>query len=166
MVETWLPIPGYEGLYEVSDHGRVRSLDRLRVNGSPIPGRIHSPYDTQNGYLAIKLSSAQGKRSSVNLHSIVTAAFFGPKPEGMWVRHLNDIKHDNRITNLAYGTPPENAVDAVTNGRNYKAKQTHCHVGHEYSPENTAIRIWPDGHCTRACRACKREADRRRRETV
>lgn len=120
--QTWRAIPGYEGMYEVSDCGNVRSIERdcphplkkekvQRRKGKLIaPGR-----SSKYGHLKVGLCK-NGKRSSHHVHQLVLAAFVGPRPKNMEVRHLNGNPSDNRLVNLAYGTRKENAEDAKRHG--------------------------------------------------
>jgi len=155
--EQWLPVVGFEGFYEVSDQGSVRSLDRYAVdrNGRGVPYRgktlsMHRHKD--RGYLTVALSKA-GKPKTYQVHQLVCIAFHGTRPE--WaqdVRHLNDVKTDNRAENLRWGTRSENLHDAVRNGRHQVARRTHCKQGHEYTPENTQRGSKRQRRC-RKCRA-------------
>lgn len=117
--ERWLPVPGWEGLYEVSDAGRVRSLSRafVRRNGVRAEhlGRILTP--TVDVYPFVSLHSPDGARLKRRVHSLVMEAFVGPRPNGAHVRHLNGEPADNRLVNLTYGTPKENHDDMVRHGR-------------------------------------------------
>lgn len=110
-METWLPVPGYEGLYEVSDLGRVRSLPRnvfvSGVRGHYVKrqkGRLLSPQRHNGGYEQIALC---GKLHLV--HAVVLAAFSGPRPLGAVAMHLDDNRTNNVASNLAWGTPAENS---------------------------------------------------------
>lgn len=159
--EKWLPVPGYPD-YEVSDQGRVRSLDR----------EVSSPHwkrtKTVKGRL-LKQSKVGGskpggryygcvlyrdrRRRPVMVHSLVLEAFVGPRPEGMNGCHRDDNPENNRLDNLYWGTQQQNVQDAIGSGRHAcvaTAARTHCDSGHEYTPENTYIR--PRGH--RECRKC------------
>jgi hypothetical protein len=125
--ECWLPVVGYEGLYEVSDMGRVRSIDRwVEVPGwSPYlkRGRLLTPNPSTNGYLKVTLcSNRSGARAQETpaVHRLVLEAFRGPCPPGQEARHGPGGKQDNRLVNLTYGTKPENAGDKVRDG-------THIH---------------------------------------
>jgi hypothetical protein len=117
-MERWLPVVGYEGLYEVSDRGQVRSLDRdvtTRAGVRRYKGRILRMAPV-NGYPCVALSLV-GKQDTRPVHHLVMEAFAGPRPEGQDIRHLNDIKTDCRWPeNLAYGTRKENFADRVVNG--------------------------------------------------
>ena len=113
--EVWKDIPGYEGAYQVSSLGRVRSLDRQVVTKTGVvrnmPGKVLSPgrYD---GHMAVVL----GRKNFHPVHHLVALAFFGPRPEGMQVCHTNGDPKDNRVENLRYDTPHENSVDVYRIG--------------------------------------------------
>jgi hypothetical protein len=113
--ENWRAVPGYEGRYEVSDHGRVRSLDREIVRRSGARywhvGRVLIAGANLDGY---PMAQLEGKRFGV--HVLVAAAFIGPRPEGMQVNHKNGVKTDNRPPNLEYVTASENVKHAFATG--------------------------------------------------
>ncbi len=118
-LEQWLPVVGYEGLYEVSSHGRVRSLDRITVrkNGRKLPchGKVLLPW-TKNSYALVHLQ-ADGVSRTRTVHSLVAEAFLGPCPNGLIVRHGTGGSLDNSISNLSYGTYGENnGPDRVRDG--------------------------------------------------
>lgn len=140
MTETWLPVPGTDGLYEVSTVGRLRKFFKYGP-------KIMRGYIAQHGYV---MSSINGR--TVGRHVLVATAFHGPRPPGLVVRHLNGIPDDNRPENLKWGTPKENAEDSKRHGTNYALNKTHCKWGHEFTPGNTFI----DNLGRRICRACKR----------
>lgn len=110
--ENWKPVVGHEGAYEVSDLGRVRSLERrvrlvTRQAGETtrrVPERVLRPGATQSGHLSVAI----GKNNSRAVHQIVMQAFVGPCPDGCEVLHLNHDPADNRLANLRYGTRSEN----------------------------------------------------------
>ena len=139
-VEEWRTIPGYEGRYEVSSRGRVRNS----------AGRVLTTHLTPKGYPEISLG-----RRRWRVHALVCLAFIGPRPEGLQVRHLNDIKTDLSPSNLTYGTPSENIRDQVQNGRNSNATKRLCKRGHDLTdPAN--IYVTP-GTGSRQCMPCVRE---------
>lgn len=158
MTETWLPIPGYEVLYEVSDLARVRSLDHMvphRAGGLQIArGRLLKPYPSTFGHPSVNLSK-DGVRKYFGVHQLVLLAFVGQRPAGMVTRHLDGNAADSRLCNLAYGTPAENSQDAVRHGHNPQANKTHCDNGHEFTEAN----LWRYRN-QRFCRTCKRETNR------
>lgn len=151
--EEWRPVVGYEGLYEVSDYGRVRSLDRWVTRGSAHhvqPGRVLRPGTTKGGHQLVALS-VNGVATSLFVHRLVLAAFVGPCPDGMEGLHWDDDKLNNKLTNLRYGTRGDNLRDMVRNGRHWQAKKTHCKRGHEFTPENT----FSQGGNRRGCITCR-----------
>lgn len=156
--ERWLPIPGYEGMYEVSSSGNVRSLSRI-VSGSDgrkmkVKGRLLKIRTLGMGYHCVDLW--KDNRGSVeNVHVLVAAAFIGPRPEGMVVCHYNDVKTDNRVENLRYGTRSENEADKRRNGLDPKQHQlTGKRCGHLLVEPNLVLSKLK--HCVRQCRACAR----------
>lgn len=148
--EHWRPVPGYEGRYEVSDQGRVRSWV-----SRPAP-RLLSAIPLSNRYVSVALSRGGFTKQQL-LHRVVLAAFVGPCPTGMETRHLDGNRTNNRLTNLAYGTPRENGLDRVRHGTGYNHNRlkTHCIRGHRFDEANTLM--WRG---ERRCRTCAREASR------
>lgn len=118
--ERWLPIPNHENCYEVSDQGRVRSLERRvlvitstgKRSSRAVKERILKPGLDSAGYLSVVLN---GKSSRV--HWLVLLAFAGECPEGSERLHRNGDKTDNRLLNLRYGTRAENMQDMVWHGQ-------------------------------------------------
>lgn len=101
--EIWKDIPGYEGLYQVSDYGRVRSLNYLGHEGKVKVLRIV----IANGYYYLTLYK-DGKKKGFRVHRLVVTAFIGPIPRGMVVNHINENKLDNRLSNLEICTQKYN----------------------------------------------------------
>ena len=160
--EEWRPIPGFEGLYEASDQGRIRSLDRSFINraGQPLSvrGRILSSR-ADYGYPSVTLCD-KGIEVRRNVHRLVLMAFTEPpSADTPVVRHVNGDPSDNRLVNLQWGTQRENAIDTVVMGRHANAAKTHCKHGHEFTPENTRLR--PDWG--RSCKRCEYEKNKKRR---
>lgn len=112
-------MPGWEHRYEVNADGVVRSLDMRcgAAHGSIATrkGRVLKLIPKNGRYLCVTLADKE-RRVQYLLHDIVAAAFHGPKPPGLVVRHLDDVKANNRATNLCYGTHAENYADTVRNG--------------------------------------------------
>ena len=127
IVERWIPVIGYEGAYEVSDLGRVRSIDRIITKitrwGNPVAsrhkGRILLPTIDKGkfayGRLQVKLSKPEGATTRL-VHHLVAEAFIGPRPSGMEVAHGDGIASNCRLGNLRYATPKENSADKETHG--------------------------------------------------
>lgn len=106
--EAWVPVPGYEGLYEVSNLGRVRSLTfRDSYGGSrllDVP-RLLTP--SAERYARVTLGK-EGANRAIGIHVLVATAFVGARPGGHQCAHLNGNAHDNRASNLAWVTPKIN----------------------------------------------------------
>ena len=112
--EIWLPVVGYDGYYEVSNLGNVRSVDR-EVSGRnwKCPqgykwikkGSMLKKLNKRNGYDQVNLYK-DGSMKSVNVHRLVMNAFIGPSE--LVVNHKNEIKTDNRLSNLEYVTTSQN----------------------------------------------------------
>lgn len=154
--EEWRPIVGYEGLYEVSSHGRIWSIERVDSNGHPVRGRQMKVRQDRRGRCRVHLS-LDGKLKTHSVHRLVARAFLGAPPfEGAVVRHLNDTPSDNRRVNLVYGSHSDNSLDAVRNGVHPQSRKVHCGRGHPLFGDNLLLRT--DGLSRRRCLACQRAA--------
>ena len=126
MEEEWRDIPGYEGLYQVSSLGRVRSVgvtDTCRSRRGKVfhryhPGRVLSLEGNNSSipYYAVQLFR-DGRRKRFLVHRLVALAFLGPLPEGKEVRHLDNDYRNNAVDNLVYGTHSENMHDTIRDRR-------------------------------------------------
>ena len=103
---TFKQVKGYEGLYEVSACGKVKSLAKTRGKQS-YPERILKLEVTFKGYLRAMLSRF-GEKKKIYVHRIVAEAFLSTRPEGTEINHKNSIKADNRAQNLEWVTGSEN----------------------------------------------------------
>jgi hypothetical protein len=116
LTEVWLPVVGHEGLYEVSDLGRIRSVPRTVKTGVAQFSSAATVLKTAKGgrannYLRVFLTA--GRRRHAYVHHLVCEAFHGPKPaDRPFVCHRNDCGTDNRAVNLYWGTADDNAFDA------------------------------------------------------
>ena len=115
MSEKWLPIVGYEGFYEVSDCGRVRSVTRTLSNGHKWRGRVRKTHNNPSGYPSVNLSR-DGKYKTKNIHRMVLEAFCGPAPMGMDCCHNDGNPENNMLKNLRWASRSENAMDRVSHG--------------------------------------------------
>ena len=120
MNEYWKPIPGFEGLYEVSDQGRVKSLlGRVRPKG-----HILKPIPHANDYLYVSLyRDHQGY--PYHIARLVLQAFVGEPIDVIYVNHKNLDRTDNRLCNLEWVTPKQNAQHALANGAYPNQKGVH-----------------------------------------
>lgn len=125
MVEVWKVIPGYVGLYEVSDHGQVRSYAHTgRKPKSGVVKRRDVPIILRptrskkvDGYVQVDLQY-EGERKIGRVHRLVAEAFIGDPPfEGALVMHKDDDKSNNHYSNLAWGTTADNVDDKVSKSR-------------------------------------------------
>lgn len=143
----WKTVPGYEGFYEVSDDGQVKSFRRR----SPA---LLKQFGHGGGkvYLGVDLCDG-GRPKRFLVHRLVALAFISPQT-GPLVRHLDDNPRRNVVANLAWGTDTENHADSVRNGsRPDNRTSGYCRKGHPFDEQNTYHS--PRG---RACRACHRLA--------
>lgn len=115
ITEEWRDIYGFEGLYQVSNLGRVRSLDRWTHGGKRLrPGIVMTPTHHRE-YPALNLVR-DGKITAVRIHVLVAEAFIGGRPDGRVINHINGVKTDNRVVNLEYVTHRENSRHASRMG--------------------------------------------------
>lgn len=130
MIETWKDVVGYDGAYQVSNVGNVRSMPRYRRR-SIINMRVGLSHD---GYKQVGLHR-DGKMKMEKVHLLVIAAFKGPRPTPeAQCRHLDDDRSNANLSNLEWGTPAENYADRERAGscrgeRNGSAKLTEGDVG-------------------------------------
>ena len=112
IIEQWRPVPAYEGIYEVSASGRVRSL-----SGGHRRAKVLSPGLPKAGYRAVMLHK-DGKRLRRAIHILVAGAFLPPKPTPQHeIRHLDGNRDNNIADNLKWGTGRDNAKDRSVHGR-------------------------------------------------
>jgi hypothetical protein len=116
--EIWNDVKDYEGLYEISSHGRLRSLDRvvLRCDGvlSPKKGKIKAFKIHRKGYLFCALSK-NNKQKSMRIHRMVALAFIPNVFNKAQVNHIDGIKENNTVSNLEWCTNLENKIHAQRN---------------------------------------------------
>ncbi len=131
MLEIWKPIPGYGGHYLASSLGRIMTKERLvekrhrtgKIMVQRYRARILSPSPDKNGYLSVSIGF-NNKTMNLRVHRGVLEAFVGPCPSGMECCHGDGNPPNNRVENLRWGTPVENAQDRKMHG-NYAAGQDH-----------------------------------------
>ncbi|WP_082986317.1 NUMOD4 motif-containing HNH endonuclease [Mycobacterium gordonae] len=170
--ERWLPACGWEGIYEVSDKGRVRSIGRT-VHSSD--GRTYAlcgqylrqfPMKKGTGHLFVRLSRPGIQPQTKSVHRLVLTAFAGPGPDGTECCHFDGDPTNNCIENLYWGTRSQNMQDrfrhgwkvtAPTRARIERNGPDRCSNGHEMTPDNS--RPGKPGHFPR-CRRCHVEYQR------
>jgi hypothetical protein len=117
-MEVWKDIKGYEGLYQVSSLGKVKSLERLIWNGYTNHKRkeiMLSLCKCNKGYIVIRLSK-NNVQSTYKVHRLVAKAFIKDIKLKPQINHINGIKDDNRVDNLEWCTNSENQSHAVLTG--------------------------------------------------
>ena len=128
MSEEWRDVVGYEGLYQVSDQGRVKSFKWNKE-------RFLKPSMDKDGYLLVTLC-AGGKRKTLKVHRLVCEVFHENPDNKPQVNHINEIKTDNRASNLEWCTCKQNVNHGSRNERVSKP------VG-QYSLDGKLIKLWP-----------------------
>jgi NUMOD4 motif-containing protein/HNH endonuclease len=128
-IEEWRPVGGFEGLYEVSSAGRVRSLPRTALRPglfydepprvvTVARGTILCPRTKHNGYHQVAFTVG-GKKTAAYVQRLVLNAFVGPAPSPQHQSaHLNGKPYDNRVENLQWVTPKENSSQKILHGTN------------------------------------------------
>jgi len=120
MTEQWRDIPDYEGVYQVSDLGRVRRLSEFIPCSRAISGqrrwsgRILSP-GLSGCYMTVTLC-CEGTRRTCFIHQLVLLAFIGPRPEGLEACHGSQGPLNNQLINLVYGSRSKNQIDRRRDG--------------------------------------------------
>ena len=153
--EKWLSVVGYEGSYEVSNLGRVRSLDRVSARGHNIRGLMLA--------LVTLADSGPDARQTVSLHlggvqrtrlvhHLVLESFVGPRPQGQEACHWDGDASNNALSNLRWDSHKANEADKLRHGTHVNANKTHCIRGHELVEPNLVPGELALGF--RKCRAC------------
>lgn len=157
----WRPVVGFEDLYEVSNKGGVRRMDRLVPHGTGtrfLRAREIQPYTHASGHRRVRLY-----RDGIHhryVHRMVLEAFIGACPPDHECCHRDGDPANNNVENLYWGTASDNTQDRVRHGSHNFARKTHCPAGHEYNAQNTYLRPDRTGRC---CRICQRAASQRHR---
>ena len=140
--EEWRDVVGYEGYYQVSSEGRVKSLKRTFIDKSgrkrTVKERILKPAFDGWGYLIVTLCAC-GKRKNLMVHRLVCEAFNDNRDEKPEVNHINEIKTDNRACNLEWCTRRENLTHGTRSERSAKTlSKPIC----QYTLDEKIVKTW------------------------
>lgn len=116
--EDWRPVTGHED-YEVSSLGRIRSWKARKTEPLVMKPRLQNA-----GYLFVTFSEGNVKVNRL-VHHVVLEEFVGPRPEGHEGAHFNGDRFDNRLANLRWATPHQNAKDTIRLGRTNRGRKMH-----------------------------------------
>ncbi len=161
-METWKDIPDYKDIYQASDWGRIRSLDRLDSIGRKRKGKILIPTKGPAGYIQLHLCN--GKRKLHKVHKLVLESFIGPVPDEMNACHNNNKRDDNRLENLRWDTKSNNELDKKKHGTDPSTthnKSVLCvETGRIFNSIREATRQTgiPEGNISRVCRGKRKSA--------
>lgn len=162
--QIWKAVAGYEDLYEVSDHGSVRSLDRRKHGGKGVyytlPGRVMALVPDKDGYLTVMLQG-RGKPKCAKVHRLVAAAFIRSPGDEEDVNHKDANVGNNRVGNLEWCTRSYNVLDTFyrTTAPQRKASKRSAVVAEKVG---TGVGLWfpsisavsENGFCRRSVHMC------------
>jgi hypothetical protein len=115
-MEIWKDVIGYEGIYQVSNLGRIKRISKNHLCNLRYQGEYYlKPLDNGKGYLRMKLSN-NGSSKRVMLHRIIAEAFINNPENKKVINHINGNKKDNRIENLEWCTQSYNCLHSVKMG--------------------------------------------------
>lgn len=131
MEERWINVVGYEGYYQVSDHGNVRTVPRVIIRTGRNEGVSHTvrskilkPWPQgRYKHMFVGLYRERGMMKVKAVHRIVLEAFVGPCPPGMQCCHWDGDTSNNRVENLRWDTPKNNQADRERHGRHDKGSE-------------------------------------------
>ena len=166
--EVWVDVLGYNGRYQVSDWGNIRSLN-WRNSGAV---KQLSPVSDKDGYQIVCLSSEKFQKN-VRLHRLIAEVFIPNPNKKPHINHKNEDKKNNRVDNLEWVTEIENNNHGTRNKRIAKLKRNNtynCKPVSQYTIEGEFLKTWPslsepkralgydDSHIARCCRGIKKTA--------
>ncbi len=131
IMEIWKDISEYEGLYQASNLGNIRGLDRIirheqggRIVERKIQGKVKNTRQTRTGYLICNLSK-NGVLTTKSVSILVKEAFRGKPEKGYEIDHKDENKLNNKLENLEYVTRKENINRSFNNGRKIASGDAH-----------------------------------------
>lgn len=147
MKEKWKDIPSYEGHYQVSNLGRIKSLEKVIINVNGIKhkrkSRILKPYKDSKGYLCVDLR-LDNKRFNARVHRMVGICFIKNPNKYPQINHINGIKTDNNVQNLEWCTNKQNCIHAHQNNLTNPARGVNH--GSRVLEEHEVIEIFKEYH--------------------
>ena len=161
--EEWRDVVGYEGRYQVSSMGRVKSLERKVTKGDgerTVKERFLKPNVSYGGYLMVALY-AGGKRKMLKVHRLVCQAFHDNPDNKSDVNHINEDKADNRACNLEWCTRRENINHGTHNERSGKTRSKPVA---QYTLDGELVKKWPSAmeaqrqagfYCSNICKTAR-----------
>lgn len=145
--ERWVPVAGYEDVYEISDRGRVRrAVDGPRGAKA---GHVLSPGVSSTGHAHVALFR-DGRKRQIGVHRLVAIAFLGAPRPGQLVCHNDGNPLNNALSNLRWDSQAGNIRDSVLHGTHRNTRKTECLRGHPLSGPN----LYQRANGRRECRTC------------
>lgn len=133
MKEFWTDVAGYEGLYQISNLGNIKSKDRYKRNGRGcmvLKGKILKPHPNSRGYLRVQLVDKNGAREYAFVHRLVALHFVhnSDAETNKIVNHIDSNFLNNKAVNLEWTTYRGNTLHAVRNGRMNRTEEWLRHL--------------------------------------
>lgn len=150
--EVWQDIPDYEGLYQASTYGRIKSLERLCVNGKgrerKVPEAILKQAISKNGYLIVRLSN-NGVVKNYRAHRLIALTFIANPLKYPCVNHKSEIRHENSVGNLEWCSYEYNVNYGTCKEKISKSHLNHpsvCKAVNQYNMEGNIIATYISSH--------------------
>lgn len=142
--EKWKPVAGFSGFYEVSDHGRIRSRERVSATGRRLKSKtVALVLNGNDSYLRVNLRDHQGTHTVKLVHRIVAETFIDNPSHKPEVNHKDGNKRNNHVTNLEWCTPSENQQHALKNGLRKLNSSSHSKRVGMFQENGELIRVFP-----------------------
>lgn len=153
MKEIWKDIPNFEGYYQASNLGNIRSVDRISKgrwsDNYFYKGKTLLPKKTRLGYLHVVLVKGYGKRYNKSVHRLVASTFIENVDEKPQINHIDGNKLNNNISNLEWVTPSENIRHGYSNGLHLKG-ESHGMAKYSNKIINNIVELWKTGKYTKS----------------